>query len=119
MPDVASVGSKGLSSGVVAGASVASGLIVNFAFASLMKKDQKKFEEEIAKLDSKKQAELLAKVQQAETELERQKIVFQYIDKQKIDKLIAEGKKDRLFLYLGLGVGLLAYVLIILKLKKR
>jgi ribosomal protein S20 len=119
MSSVAGASSGGLSSGVVGGASVVAGLVINFAFASSMKKDQKKFQEEIEKLDLKKQQELLAKVQQVETEIERQKIVFQYVDKQKIDELKSEGKKQRMFLYIGLGVGILAYALLILKLKKR
>jgi len=99
--------------------SVATGLIVNYAFASSIKSDQKRFEKEIAKLDAKKQEELLAKVQQAETELERQKIVYQYVDKQKIDELKKEGKKQRTILYVGLGAGVLIYALLLLKLKKR
>ncbi len=98
--------------------SVATGLIVNYAFASSIKSDQKRFEKEIAKLDAKKQEELLAKVQQAETELERQKIVYQYVDKQKIDELKKEGKKQRTILYVGLGAGVLIYALLLLKLKK-
>lgn len=119
MSGVASGGSGGLSSGASGAISAVAVLAVNYAFASSMKKDQKKFEEEISRLDLKKQEELLAKVQQAETEIERQKIVFQYIDKQKIDELKSQGKKQRMFLYIGLGVGILAYALLILKLKKR
>ncbi len=98
--------------------SIASGLIVNYAFASSIKSDQKRFEKEIAKLDAKKQEELLKKVQQAETEIERQKIVYQYVDKQKIDELKKEGKKQRTILYFGLGAGVLIYALLLLKLKK-
>lgn len=93
--------------------------IVQYAFASSIKKDQKRFEKEIAKLSAKKQEELLAKVQQAETEIERQKIVYQYVDKQKIDELKKQGKKERTILYVGLGVGVLLYALLLLKLKKR
>jgi hypothetical protein len=98
-------------------ASIAVGLIVNYAFASSIKSDQKRFEKEIAKLTDKKQQELLAKIQQAETEIERQKIVYQYVDKQKIDELKKEGKKQRTILYVGLGVGVLLYAILLLKLK--
>lgn len=100
-------------------ASVAVGLIVNYAFASSIKKDQKKFEKEIAKLDAKKQEELLQKVQQVGSELERQKIVYQYVDKARIDELKNETKRERLYLYGALGLGVIVYGLLILKLKKR
>lgn len=93
--------------------------IVQYAFASSMKKDQKRFEQEISKLDEKKQLELLAKVQQVQTELERQNIVFQYIDKARIEELKTQGKKQRTYIYLGLGIGVLLYSLMLLKLKKR
>jgi hypothetical protein len=93
--------------------------IVQIAFASSAKKDQKKFEKEISQLDAKKQAELLQKVQQVSSELERQKIVFQYIDKAKIEKLIAEDDNKKKYLYAGIGIGVLIYVLMLIKLKKR
>jgi threonine aldolase len=93
--------------------------IVQYAFASSIKKDQKRFEQEIAKLDEKKQLELLAKVQQVQTELERQNIVFQYIDKARIEELKSQGKKQRTYVYIGLGIGVLLYSFMILKLKKR
>lgn len=95
------------------------GAITDYAFASSIKADQKKFEKEIKKLDAKKQQELLAKIQEAETEIERQKLVYQYVDKQKIDAIKSEGKKRRTIMYVGLGLGLIAYTLIFLKLKKR
>jgi hypothetical protein len=94
------------------------GMIVDFAFASSIKSDQKRFEKAIAKLDAKKQQELLLKVQQVQNELERQKIVFQYIDKAKIEELKKEENKKKVYLYIGLGIGLTAYALIIFKLKK-
>jgi threonine aldolase len=93
--------------------------IVQYAFASSIKKDQKRFEQEIAKLDEKKQLELLQKVQQVQTELERQNIVFQYIDKARIEELKSQGKKQRTYVYIGLGIGVLLYSFMILKLKKR
>jgi hypothetical protein len=93
--------------------------IVQYAFASSMKKDQKRFEQEISKLDEKKQLELLAKVQQVQTELERQNIVFQYIDKVRIEELKKQDNNSKKYLYIGLGVGVIIYALIILKLKKR
>lgn len=96
-----------------------SGMIVDYAFASSIKKDQKRFEQQIAKLDAKKQAELLLKVQQVQDELERQKIVFQYIDKTKIEQLKAQDKKQKTYIYVGLGIGVLLYALMILKFKKR
>ena len=98
---------------------VVAGLITDYAFASSIKSDQKKFEKEIKKLDAKKQQELLAKIQEAQTEIERQKLVYQYVDKQKIDAIKSEGKKRRTIMYVGLGLGLIAYTLIFLKLKKR
>jgi hypothetical protein len=93
--------------------------VVQIAFASSIKKDQKRFEQEIARLDEKKQLELLQKVQQVSSELERQKIVFQYIDKAKIEKLIAEDDNKKKYLYAGIGIGVLIYVLMLIKLKKR
>jgi hypothetical protein len=93
--------------------------VVQIAFASSAKKDQKRFEKEISQLDAKKQAELLQKVQQVSSELERQKIVFQYIDKAKIEKLISEDDNKKKYLYAGIGIGVLIYVLMLIKLKKR
>lgn len=95
------------------------GMIVDFAFASSIKSDQKRFEKAIAKLDAKKQQELLLKVQQIQNELERQKIVFQYIDKAKIEELKKQENKKKVYIYIGLSIGLIAYTLIIFKLKKR
>ena len=118
-PNIASASTGSALGGYTEVASIAVGLIVNYAFASSIKSDQKRFEKEIAKLTDKKQQELLAKIQQAETEIERQKIVYQYVDKQKIDELKKEGKKQRTILYVGLGVGVLIYALLLLKLKKR
>lgn len=114
---------KGASGGGLKGSTadaigMVAGLVINYAFASSIKSDQKKFEKEIAKLDARKQQELLAKVQQVESEIERQKIVYQYVEKQKIDELKKEGKKQRTIMYAGLGVGVLLYALLILKLKK-
>ncbi len=116
----ATSGAKGGGSGTgeQAIAMVAS-MIVDYAFASSIKKDQKRFEQEIARLDEKKQLELLQKVQQVSSELERQKIVFQYIDKAKIEKLIAEDDNKKKYLYAGIGIGVLIYVLMLIKLKKR
>ena len=93
--------------------------VVQYAFASSMKKDQKRFEQEIAKLDAKKQLELLQKVQQVQTELERQKIVFQYIDKTRIEELKKQDKQKKMYLYIGLGLGILVYGVMIFKLKKK
>jgi hypothetical protein len=117
-PNIASASTGSALGGYTEAVSIATGLIVNYAFASSIKSDQKRFEKEIAKLSAKKQEELLAKVQQAENELERQKIVYQYVDKQKIDELKKEGKKQRTILYVGLGAGVLIYALLLLKLKK-
>lgn len=116
-PNIASASTGSALGGYTEVASIAVGLIVNYAFASSIKSDQKRFEKEIAKLTDKKQQELLAKIQQAETEIERQKIVYQYVDKQKIDELKKEGKKQRTILYVGLGVGVLLYAILLLKLK--
>jgi len=93
--------------------------VVQYAFASSMKKDQKRFEQEIAKLDAKKQLELLQKVQQVQTELERQKIVFQYIDKTTIEELKKQDKQKKMYLYIGLALGVLVYGVMIFKLKKK
>lgn len=114
----ASGGTGSALGGYTEAVSIVAGMIVDYAFASSIKKDQKRFEKEIAKLEVKKQEELLAKIQQAETEIERQKIVYQYVDKQKIDELKQQGKRERTILYAGLGVGVLLYALLILKLKK-
>jgi hypothetical protein len=99
--------------------SVVVGQVVALSFASSIKKDQEKFEKEIAKLNAQEQAELLKKIMQVQTELERQKIVFQYVDKAKIDELKKENKRERIYLYAGLGVGILLYGLLILKFKKK
>jgi hypothetical protein len=116
----ATSGAKGVGAGMGEQAiAMVAGMIVQYAFASSIKKDQKRFEQEIAKLDEKKQLELLTKVQQVQTELERQNIVFQYIDKARIEELKTQGKKQRTYIYLGLGIGVLLYSLMILKLKKR
>lgn len=92
--------------------------IVQIAFASSIKKDQKRFEQEIAKLDEKKQLELLQKVQQTQNELERQKIVFQYIDKARIEELKNKDNNKK-YIYIGLAVGIVLYGLILLKFKKK
>lgn len=108
----------GLKGGTADAIGMVAGMITTYAFASSIKSDQKKFEKEIAKLEKRKQEELLAKIQQVESEIERQKIVYQYVEKQKIDELKKEGKKQRTIMYAGLGVGVLLYALLILKLKK-
>jgi hypothetical protein len=104
---------------VAQGISLAVSTIVNLAFSSSIKKDQERFAKEINKLDSRKQEELLLKMQQVQSEIERQKIVFQYIDKQKIEELKNQEKRNKKYIYIALGAGILLYGLIILKLKKK
>ena len=94
------------------------GMAVNLAFASSIKKDQKRLEKELAKLDAKKQAELLLKVQQAQTEIQRQEIVFQYIDKGRIEELKKQDNAKKRYIYVAIGFGLLLYGLVLLKIKK-
>jgi hypothetical protein len=99
--------------------SLVASTIVDIAFASSIKKDQKKFEKEIAKLDAQKQNELLQKIQQVQTELQRQQIVYQYIDKARIDELKEQTKKENKYLYIAIGVGILIYGLMIINLRKK
>ena len=94
------------------------GMAVDLAFASSIKKDQKRFESEIAKLDQAKQAELVAKLTQANTELERQKIVFQYIDKNRIEELKNKDDGKKKYIYIAFGVAIILYGLLILKNRK-
>ena len=99
--------------------SIGATAIVQYAFASSIKKDQKRLEKELAKLDAKKQAELLSKVQQAQTEIQRQEIVFQYIDKGRIEELKKQDNAKKTYIYVAIGFGLLLYGLVLLKIKKK
>jgi ABC-type anion transport system duplicated permease subunit len=113
-------GAKGGGSGLGGQAiAMVASMIVDYAFASSIKKDQKKFEKEIAKLDAQKQNELLQKIQQVQTELQRQQIVYQYVDKARIDELKEQTKKENKYLYIAIGVGILIYGLMIINLRKK
>ncbi len=114
----AGAGAKGASGLGEQAISAVAGMIVDYAFASSIKKDQKRLEKELAKLDAKKQAELLLKVQQAQTEIQRQEIVFQYIDKGRIEELKKQDNAKKTYLYVAIGFGLLLYGLVLLKIKK-
>jgi uncharacterized transporter YbjL len=100
------------------GISIVATQIVNFAFASSSKKDQEKFQKQISELDLKSQQDILDRVQRANTELERQKIVFEFIDKSRIYELKKQNNKKRNYLYASLGVGVLLYAILLFKLKK-
>jgi Flp pilus assembly protein TadB len=99
--------------------SLAVSTIVNVAFASSIKSDQKKLEKLLSELDQKKQQELLELVQRTSTELERQSAVFNFINAAKREELENQRRKKNRFIYIGIGLGVLAYILMILKLKKK
>lgn len=100
-------------------ASIAVNKIVGMAFASSIASDQKKLENLLSKLDEKKQQELLELIQRTNVEIERQTLVFDFINKTKREELNKQRKKNHKYIYIGLGLGILAYILMILKLKKR
>lgn len=94
------------------------GLITSYAFSSSIKSDQKRLEKEIKKLSEDKQKELLSKVQQLQSESERQKIVFEYLNQAKIIDLKNESKTKKYIPYLVVGVLFVGFLAFIIKNKK-
>lgn len=94
------------------------GLITSYAFSSSIKSEQKRLEKEINKISESKQKELLAKVQQLQSESERQKVVFDYLNQAKIVDLKNESKTKKYLPYAVVGFLFIGFLAFIIKNKK-
>jgi hypothetical protein len=81
--------------------------IVTLVYANQEKKAQEKFEREISELDAEAQRELLKKVTESKTEIERQNIVAKTLFDANVEKL--KKTKDKLK-YTGIGVAIIMFL---------
>jgi hypothetical protein len=106
----------GLASSVIG--SVAGGII-----AGNTKKGEEKMNEALAKelqsLNEKKIKELEKKLLSVNTELQREKILLEYLSEQKKGKILEDMNKKRNMTLLGLGAGVVVLILVLYKLAKR
>jgi hypothetical protein len=106
-------------SAIQLGGSLVSSIITS-SFNKADAKKQIELEEELSKLSLDQQKELEKNLQNVQEEIERQKIVYQYLaDKNKKNSLnLIKSKRKKLYIILGAGIFLLAGVLTLLSKKK-
>ena len=96
------------------------GTVITSAFAKADAKKQRQLEEELAKLDLAQQKELAERMQNVEGEVAKQQAYYEYLAEQNNNEMLNKLKSKRYtsFIVLGVGVILLAFVVLGLKKKK-
>jgi predicted neutral ceramidase superfamily lipid hydrolase len=110
----------GVGSGAVAIGGAIASTIVSSLFAKADAKKQRELEEEIAKLSLAQQLELQSHLQTVQGEVQKQKIVYDYLAQKNLQEVEANIKSKRYTAYIVLGgaVLLLAGVIVLSKFKK-
>ena len=110
--------SLGTSAVQIGGAIVSS--IITSSFAKADAKKQRELEEELSKLSLEQQKELETNLKNVQGELDKQKLVYKYLEiKNKENSLnLIKSKRKKLYIILGAGIFLFAGVLTLLSKKK-
>ncbi len=115
-------GSAGASTGDVLGGALGGAVIssvIGGLFASGEAKKARKLQEEIAKLSLAQQKQLEERLQDVRSETERQALVFQYLAVQNNNEMLNNIQSKRYTSYIVLGVGVTLLALVVLKLSKK
>ena len=117
-PNPTGGGSTGADIGGALGGAVISSVIGGL-FASGEAKKARKLQEEIAKLSLAQQKQLEERLQDVRSETERQALVFQYLAVQNNNEMLNKIQSKRYTSYIVLGVGVTLLALVVLKLSKK
>lgn len=120
MPEVVKSGGAGLSGGAIQVGGMIASAIVSSVFAKADAKKQRNLEEQLAKLDLAQQKELQEHLQVVQGEIEKQRIVYQYLADKNLQEVEGSIKSKRYTAYIVLGgsILLLTGVILLSKLKK-
>lgn len=121
MPEVSSNSSSGgLSGGAIAVGGMIVSTIISSSFAKADAKKQRDLEEQLTKLSLDQQKELQQHLQVVQGEVEKQKIVYQYLAEKNLQQVEGSIKSKRYTAYIILGgaIVLLTGVILLSKLKK-
>ena len=113
--------SGGGSGGAVAGAVVGSLIssVVGGLFAKGEAKKARQLQEQLAKLSLAQQKELEERLQDVKAETERQSLVYQYLAVQNNNEMLNRIQSKKYTSYIVLGVGVTILAVVILKLSKK
>jgi hypothetical protein len=105
--------------GAIAGAVV--GSLITSVFSKSDAKKQRQLISEIENLSLAQQKELVERAQDVQGELAKQELILKYLAVQKNSEIIAsmESKKYTSYIVLGVGVAILALVVILVKNKDK
>jgi phage tail tape-measure protein len=113
--------SGGSTGGAVAGAVVGSLIssVVGGLFAKGEAEAGRKLQKELAKLSLAQQKELEERLQDVKAETERQSLVYQYLAVQNNNEMLNRIQSKKYTSYIVLGVGVTILAVVILKLSKK
>ena len=117
---VANNGGTGLSGGAIQAGGMIVSNIISGVFAKETASKQRDLEEQLATLDLAQQKELQEHLQVVQGEVEKQKIVYDYLAKKNLQQVEGSIKSKRYTAYIVLGsaIVLLSAVILLAKLKK-
>lgn len=92
---------------------------VGYLFSSGQNKKNKELAEKLSQLDVAQQEELKTKVASVSTELKKTEVLFDYLNKIKESQIKKQIAKKRIVNFAIIGVGVLALVVVVLKLKEK
>jgi hypothetical protein len=109
-----------ISGGAIAVGGMVVNTIISSAFAKADATKQRDLEEQLTKLSLDQQKELQTHLQTVQGEVEKQKIVYQYLADKNKQEVLGKIKSKRYTAYIVLGgaIVLLAGVMVLAKLKK-
>ena len=114
--------SSGGGAGDIIGGAIAGGVIssvIGGLFASGEAKKARKLQEELAKLSLAQQKQLEERLQDVKAETERQALIYQFLAVQNNNEMLNRVKSKRYTSYIVLGVGVTILALVVLKLSKK
>jgi formiminotetrahydrofolate cyclodeaminase len=100
------------------GGSIASSLVTS-VFAKADSKKQREMEEKLSILSLAQQKDLEQRLQDVQGELAKQEIIYKYLAVQKNNEALAKIKGKQYTSYIVIGVGLIVFSLLVLKLSKK
>jgi len=92
---------------------------VGFLFSRGQAQKNKELATKLAELNNQQQEELKNKVSSVSTELKKTEVLFEYLNKIKGDEIKKDIAKKRILNFVFLGVGVVALIIVVLKLKEK
>lgn len=94
------------------------GTVITGAFAKADAKKQRQLQEELAKLDLAQQKELVERMQNVQGEVAKQGEYYKFLAEQNKNEMLNRIQGKRYTSYIVLGVGVMLLAIVVLKLKK-